>query len=118
MIDKKGFITISDNCVGAGSMLIAAVDALKELNVDYQNHAFFVGNDIDPTVAKMAYIQLSLLGCAGYISINDELLNPISEGTALMPVPNKDQDIWYMPMYFNEVWTYRKFGQKSLGLYK
>jgi len=60
-IKRKGFMSVCDPCVGAGAMLIAAAAAFRELEINYQSDVLFVGQDIDPVVAKMAYIQISLL---------------------------------------------------------
>ena len=46
-------------------------DEREEIN--YQQNAYFVAQDIDPLVAKMCYIQLSLLGCPGVVIIGNTL---------------------------------------------
>ena len=98
-IKKKGIITINDPCCGAGSMLIAAANVLREQEINYQSHAFFVAQDIDPVVAKMCYIQMSLIGCAGYVLIGNSLANPPA-GSVLIPDTSQYQDAWFTPMYY------------------
>lgn len=91
-IVSEGYISVDDPCCGAGCMLIAFANVCKdELKVNYQKDVLFVGQDIDPVVAKMCYIQISLLGCSGYIVIGNSLTEPI--------VTN-DNDIWYTPFWF------------------
>lgn len=82
--ERKGYISVCDPCVGAGAMLIAAANAMRRAKVNYQTQAVFVGQDIDSVVAKMAYIQLSLLGCPGYIIVGNSLTNPPT-GHVLFP---------------------------------
>ena len=106
-IERKGYISIADCCIGGGAMLIAAANYLREKQVNYHNHVLFVGQDIDPVVAKMAYIQLSLLGCPGYIIIGDALLHPM-RGHPLFPIEGEYQDIWYMPFFATDIWEYRR----------
>lgn len=67
----------------------------------------FVGNDIDRVAAQMCYIQLSLLGCPGYIAVTDTLTNPIT-GPVIQPNEKPDQEFWFMPMYWSDPWTMRR----------
>lgn len=53
-IADKGYLSVGDMCVGAGAMLIAAAATFRECNINYQTSVVFVGQDIDPVVAKMA----------------------------------------------------------------
>ena len=113
-VAEQGYITICDPACGAGSTMIAAADILRCIDgFNYQTQALFIGCDIDPLVAKMCYIQLSLLGCPGYVVVTDTLTNP-TEGDPLLPVIKEDQDYWFTPMFFASGWTMRrKFHQIS-----
>jgi type I restriction-modification system DNA methylase subunit len=105
-IKEKGFISVNDPAVGSGAMLIAFAKACFEQGINYQQNVLFVGQDVDGVVARMAFVQLSLLGCAGYIAIGDSLSNPIT-GDALSP--NTDNhDVWFTPMFFREEWEWRR----------
>lgn len=106
-IDMRGWTSVCDPCVGGGAMLIAAANTMRRQKVNYQNHVLFVGQDIDRIVAMMAYIQISLLGCPGYIAMGDSLNNPIV-GSPLEPTEKEGQEFWYTPFYFGEVWHYRR----------
>lgn len=107
-IKEKGWVSVNDPACGAGATLVAMANTLKEHNVNYQNHALFVAQDIDRVAGLMCYIQLSLLGCPGYVVIADTLCNPLTGRNALFPQPNNDQEIWYTPMFASEVWEYRR----------
>lgn len=106
-VKRKGYISVCDPCVGAGAMLIAAANALKRVNVNFQTNAVFVGQDIDWVVAMMAYIQLSLIGCPGYIIIGNSLTNPPT-GHVLFPQDTERQEVWITPMFITDVWTMRR----------
>lgn len=106
-IEKKGFISICDHACGAGATLIAAANNAKKAKHNFQNHILFVGQDIDRTAGMMCYIQMSLLGCAGYICIGNTLTNPI-EGHVLFPQEKEGQEFWYMPMFRMDVWSLRR----------
>jgi hypothetical protein len=94
-------------------MLIAHAHNCFEHKVNYQQNVLFVGQDLDPAVAMMAFIQLTLLGCAGYIVAGNSLTNPVV-GDALFPKTGKvndnvpDAEIWYTPMFFHDTWNYRR----------
>lgn len=104
-IKEKGFVSVNDCACGAGATLIAtanlAAERLIEDNLNWQNHVLFTAQGIDPITAKMCYIQLSLLGCAGYVKIGDSLRDPIREG-------DDNSAYWYTPMWFSEVWQFRR----------
>jgi len=101
-IDKQGYISINDSACGAGAPLISAANTLRSMGINYQQCALFIGQDIDYTVGLMCYIQLSLLGCAGYVHIGNTLTDPMT-GPVLYG-DGKDAT-WYTPMFFAERWS-------------
>ncbi|MEX1029742.1 MAG: N-6 DNA methylase [Paenibacillaceae bacterium] len=98
-VKEKGFVSVNDPACGAGALLIAIANAARSQGVDYQNHILFVAQDIDRTAALMCYIQLSLLGCSGYIVVADTLRHP---------VVTAETEVWCTPMYFSKVWHWRR----------
>lgn len=99
VVREKGYVSVNDPACGAGALLIAFANAARSKGVDYQNHVLFVAQDIDRTAALMSYIQLSLLGCSGYIVVADTLRHP---------VVTAETEVWYTPWYFSEVWHWRR----------
>lgn len=106
-IDALGWVPISDPACGAGATLIAAVDELQKQGVNYQDQALFIGQDLDPVAAAMCYIQLSLLGCPGYICVGNTLTAPPT-GHILFPLTREGLDVWIMPMFCSTVWHWRR----------
>lgn len=104
-VKEKGYITINDPCCGGGSTIIAAINTarkkLEKADLNFQNHVFITAQDIDSTVALMCYIQLSLLGVAGYIKIGNTLTEPMADA-------DSTDNYWFTPMYFADVWVYRR----------
>lgn len=88
-------------------MLIAAANHMKAMGINYQTNALFVGQDIDRIAGMMAYIQLSLIGCPGYICIANTLTNPLT-GPLLTPDEREGQEFWYTPFFFTDVWEIRR----------
>lgn len=109
-IKANGFASVNDPACGAGALLIAfANTAAKEINeFNWQNHILFTAQDLDAVTAKMCYIQLSLLGCAGYVKIGDSLAKPMTADEAMSEMTNEDSCYWFTPMYFNDVWNWRR----------
>lgn len=108
-VEQDGYISVNDLCCGAGATLIAAIHAarkrLEKVNINYQNHVLVTAQDIDMTVALMCYIQLSLLGVAGYVKIGNSLTEPITD-------KDSNENYWFTPMFFSSVWTMRRlFGR-------
>jgi len=94
---QQGFITVNDPACGGGAMLIAFANVCKEKNVDFQRNVLFVGQDIDPVVARMCFISMSLLGMAGYVIVGDTLL-----------MDTQNYGYWFTPMYFIHGFQWRR----------
>lgn len=60
-IEEQGFITLSEPAVGAGSAVIASMEALAMQGIDYSSAVKVTAVDVDVRCVHMAYIQLSLL---------------------------------------------------------
>lgn len=106
-IERRGYVSICDPACGAGATLIAAANTLRRQREDFQHHVLFAGQDVDRVVALMCYIQLSLLGCAGYICVGNTLTNP-QAGHVLFPEEKEGQELWYMPMFMSQIWDGRR----------
>ena len=57
----------------------------------------------------MCYLQLSLLGCAGYVIVADSLLYPaVGPGNSpLLLSPAPEQEVWITPALYMEPWPAR-----------
>ena len=60
-IERKGFVTLQEPACGAGCMVIAAAEAMRDEGIEYQRRLHVTAIDVDQTAAHMAYIQLTLL---------------------------------------------------------
>lgn len=107
-----GWADVNDPACGAGALLIAFANACLDKGVNYQQQVLFVGQDIDQLAGMMCYIQLSLLGCAGYVAVQNTLTNPVTSYDARGLLPKDDGNIWYMPMYYSDIWSVRRFAAK------
>ncbi len=114
-VEEKGFVEINDCCCGAGATLIAAANVAKyklsEVGLNFQNHILISGQDIDYVATMMCYIQLSLLGVAGYFKVGNSLTDPMADGDSL-------ENYWFTPMYFSAVWGYRRIFRQLDSLMK
>lgn len=107
-VEVHGFVTVNDPACGAGATLIAARNRLAEMGIGFYQ-ALYVAQDIDRIAGMMCYIQLSLLGCPGYIVIADTLCNPLASihGDPLLPYPNESQELWFTPLFYERTWQTR-----------
>lgn len=101
-IATKGYVSVNDCACGAGALLIAFANETRRTGINYQQHVMFVGQDVDRTAAMMCYIQLSLLGCPGYVIVGDTLCDPPTDP------PRPDAEVWYTPLYFSDIWHWRR----------
>lgn len=104
-ISRKGWSSCNDCACGAGATLIAMAEVMHKNHVNYQQQCLFVAQDIDYTTALMCYIQLSLLGCAGYVRIGNTLTDP---GTGELLFGDGCENTWYTPMFFAPAWEARR----------
>lgn len=114
-VDEQGYVSINDCCCGAGANLIAAINSarhkLEDAGLNFQNHILVIGQDIEELVALMCYIQISLLGVAGYVKVGNALTEPMTHGDSM-------ENYWFTPMYFSDVWHTRRMIHKFMDLFK
>ena len=117
-IEERDYITVADFACGAGCMLMAFANSCKnKYDINYQQRVLFVAQDIDEVVALMCYIQMSLLGCAGYVVVGNSLTEPVG-GDALFPYCKDEGKIWYTPMFFHDIWQTRRLVASLDSLFK
>ncbi len=69
----KPFLTFQEPACGAGSMVIAYSEAMKEVGINPQQKLWVHCIDIDPLPARMCYVQLSLLYIPAIVQIGNGL---------------------------------------------
>ncbi len=92
-LKTKNMISVSDMCCGAGCLLIAFANEMKNAKVNYQRRIIFVAQDVDLVAGLMCYIQLSLLGCTAVVKIGNSLTDPFTNNEPLT------EKLWFTPMY-------------------
>lgn len=112
-IERKGWVGICDQACGAGALLVAARNYLQRHPCGHlpgHQQTLFVAQDVDRTAALMCYLQLSLLGCAGYVVIGNTLTNPaVGLGAnGVLPIEKEGQDIWCLPLFHDRIWVMRQ----------
>lgn len=112
-IQKNRYISVNDCACGAGATLIAFANHLKKSDINYQTSCLFVAQDIDYTTALMCYIQLSLLGCPGYVKVGNTITDPVTGNPFAI---EKSDKIWLTPMMYSDVWYARRLSWLMRGL--
>lgn len=107
-VEAQGWVSAADPACGAGALLVAFANECLRQKVNYQQSVLYVAQDIDYIVGLMCYIQLSLLGCAGYVVIGDTLVHPSTAYDRRGLIPRDEGNVWYTPMYFRDVWHWRR----------
>ena len=111
-VKDRGFVSVSDPACGAGALLIAFANVCREKKLNYQQHCLFIAQDIDQLAGMMCYIQLSLMGCAGHVIVDDTLVKPAQfyDERALLPVDGTN--VWTTPMMYSESWQIRQIAAR------
>ena len=91
-----GILTVNDPCCGGGGMLIAALEVLKSLDVNYARNCFMEASDIDLRCVHMTYLQLALAGVPAIVRHQNTLTREC-------------WGVWYTPAYLFQYLRFRKF---------
>lgn len=107
--ENAGFFSVSDPACGAGALLIAFANLCRRKNICYHDKVLFVAQDIDLIAGLMCYIQLSFLGCAGYVVIGNTITEPSTayDCRGLLPAGPQSR-IWYTPFFSTDIWFLRR----------
>ena len=73
VIERQGYLTISEPACGAGSMLIAACEAIADKGYEPEKVMFFEAVDINPLCCHMAFVQCSCLELPGIVCHGDTI---------------------------------------------
>lgn len=84
--DPDKVITIGEPTCGAGGLIVACIDVIKDAGINYAWNAFVDCGDIDARCVHMTYLTLSLLGVPAVVRRGDALALKYSE-------------TWYTPAY-------------------
>ena len=79
-IADDGIYRFNEPSCGAGGMIIATADALRDKGINYQRQMDVVAQDIEWRCVYMCYIQLSLLGIKAICVQGDTLSRPYIPG--------------------------------------
>lgn len=109
------WISVGDPTCGAGATLLAFANECRRNDFDDQTHVLYIAQDIDFLAGCMCYIQLSLMGCAGYVVIDSSIHHPATSIDRWGLIPVDKGNVWYTPMYFQDIWQMRIFWAK-IGL--
>ena len=94
-IEKKGYITVCEPCIGSGGMILGAAKAMANQKLNYQTQMLVTGIDIDIKCVQMAYLQLSLLGIPAVIIHGNSLTD-------------EEWSRWYTPAYIIGLWSVKE----------
>lgn len=94
MIERRGFITVSEPACGAGAMMIAFAEAMLEAGVNPQQHMHATCQDIDSRGVHMCYLHLSLMHIPAVVVLGNTLAVECREA-------------WYTPAHIMGGWTYK-----------
>lgn len=94
IIDKNGYITLSEPCCGAGAMILGFAKALKDEDINYQQDLLVYAVDISEVCTYMTYIQLSLYGIPAIVYCGETLSMKMNFHLET-------------PLYFMNYWKFR-----------
>lgn len=84
--DSDAVFTIHEPTCGAGGLIVAAIEKIREMGVNYAWNVFVDCGDIDARCVHMTYLTLSLLGVPAVVRLGDALML-------------KYREHWFTPAY-------------------
>ena len=103
LIDRQGFITVSDPTVGGGAMMIAAADVLQEAGYAYQDVLHVTAQDVDVTAVHMSYVQFALLDIPAVVIHGNSLTVEV-------------RDWWVTPARATAAWERKMAAYRAAGV--
>lgn len=94
LVERKGFVTIHEPACGAGGMVIACSDVIREAGLNYQQAMHVSAIDVDARCVHMTYLQLALLHIPAVVIHGNSLSMEI-------------YDHWRTPAHILGGWTHR-----------
>lgn len=98
IIEKNGYISLSEPTCGAGGMILAAAKVLKQKGINYQKDLLVHAIDISELCVYMTYIQLSLYGIPAVVYCGDS-------------IAMKMNFCLETPFYFLNSWRFKKYDE-------
>jgi Type I restriction-modification system methyltransferase subunit len=92
IIKRNGFVRAMEPACGAGAMVIALAETMREEGINYQQHLHVTAVDIDPRAVHMAYIQFALLHIPAAVVHGNSLSMEMRE-------------CWYTPAHILGGWS-------------
>jgi hypothetical protein len=83
-LGEKGYLTVCEPASGAGGMLLAVVETMKQQDIDVTHDVWFDATDISALCFQMTFIQMTLVGCSGVVRRADTLRGPQDGDDAAM----------------------------------
>lgn len=109
-MEPRPYMFLSDPQCSTGAMLIASFHQMAKLGRNPRIQLFCAGYEGNFTIAMMCYIQMSILGIAGYIANSNPKEAP-NAPTLIAPT-----NAWCTPEYFHKKWQARRLAKYVMGL--
>lgn len=93
-IEERGFITCAEPAAGAGAMLVAFAQEMRDAGFNYQRHLHVTAVDVDLKTVHMCYLQLALLHVPAIV-IHGNSLSLETRG------------VWYTPAHILGGWNWK-----------
>ncbi|WP_245656624.1 N-6 DNA methylase [Novosphingobium naphthalenivorans] len=94
LIERNGFVSAMEPACGAGSLIIALAEAMRQEGVNYQQHLHVTAIDIDTRAVHMAYVQFTLMHIPAVVVVGNSLSMEM-------------RDHWYTPAHILGGWSAR-----------
>lgn len=102
IIKRNGFVRTMEPACGAGAMVIALAETMREEGINYQQHLHVTAVDIDPRAVHMTYIQFAPLHIPAAVIHGNSLSMKMHES-------------WYTPAHILGGWAAKLARREAEG---
>lgn len=85
-INRRGYVTVKENCCGSGALILGALNALLKLNVNPCRQALVHASDLDERCVLMTFIQLSLYGIPAVVLLQNAVTDEVIGVPLVTPI--------------------------------
>lgn len=101
-VAERGFITAMEPACGAGAMVIALAQVMRERGINYQQELHVTAVDVDARAVHMAYVQLSLLHIPAVVVLGNT-------------ITLEEREHWHTPAHVLGLWDQKLQRGYALG---
>lgn len=107
-LQQSDYASISASDCKSGLHILSTALACKQAGIDYTTSVLFAAQSLKRIDALTSYVQMSLLGCAGYVILDNNLGRPLWGLQRFCHTMGESRrELWITPAMYSDPWRAR-----------